>query len=166
MPAPGDSARRCDTGSRQGVGSLPHYHHDPCHLVTTMPTPCSPHSRHSECHFVNTMSPPCLPHSGLDAAQKSPVPSDVCTFFVLARRSTKNVAAGSDFARNLAQWPWGQRMGECVQPARSESELRPHAGMPPSRDGIAHTSFGDCGVRGHRTRYPHVAMMRRRAGTH
>ena len=113
------------------------------YLVTTMPTPCSPHSCHSECHFVNTMSPPCLPHSGLDAAQKSPVPSDVCTFFVLARRSTKNVAAGSDFVRNLAQWLWGQRKGECVQAAQSESDLRPHAELPPSRHGAMRISVGD-----------------------
>ena len=136
------------------------------HNDNTMFATFSPHFHHSECHQVNTMSPPCLPHSVLDATQELPVPSDVCTFFVLSWNSTKNVAAGSDFVRNLARWLWGQHKGECVQPARSESDLRPYAEMPPSRDGAAHNSFGDCGARGHRTRYPRVAIMRKRAGTH
>ena len=150
------------------------------HLVTTMPTPCSPRFRHSECHKVNTMLPPCLPHSALDAAQKFPVPSDILTFFVLARRSTKNVAAGSDFARNLAQWPWGQRKGECVQAAQSESDLRPHAELPPSRHGEVRNYVGDMrrhlGATGLPDGYrgqcllsafcQRVAMMRKRAGTH
>ena len=58
------------------------------------------------------------------------------------------MAAGSDFVRNRAQWLWGQRKSECVQAAQSESDLRPYAEMPPSRDGAAHNSFGDCGARG------------------
>ena len=114
-----------------------------CHLFTTMPTPCLPRFHHSERHKVNTMLPPCLPHSGLDAARNLPVPRNICTFLVLGRRSTKNVAAGSDFVRNLAQWLWGQRKGECVQAAQSESDLRPHAELPPSRHGEMRNSVGD-----------------------
>ncbi len=151
-----------------------------CHLFTTMPTPCSPRSRHSGYHKVNTMLPPCLPHSGLDAAQIFPVPSNIRTFFVLSRRSTKNVAAGSDFVRNRAQWLWGQRKDECVQAAQSESDLRPHAELPPSRHGAAHNSVGDScrhlvatdSPDGYRSRHllsafsQHAAMMRKHSAAH
>ncbi len=114
-----------------------------CHIVTTMPTPYSPRFCHSTRPKVNTVLPSCLPHSVLDAARNFLVPSNIRTFFVLARRSTKNVAAGSDFVRNRAQWLWGQRKSECVQAAQSESDLRPCAELPPLRHGAVRNSVGD-----------------------
>ena len=114
-----------------------------CHFIATMPTPCLPRFHHSKRHKVNTMLPPCFPHSGLDAAQIFPVPSNIRTFFVLSRRSTKNVAAGSDFVRNRAQRLWGQRKGECAQEAHSESELRPHSEFPWWRHGEVRNYVGD-----------------------